>query len=371
MIAETAARSVGGRRRAQRAQLVAKNTVMSTVVLPEVAVSSAQPPAARAVKPWLIGPWFDLLFVANIAWPALTLVALTGPDWVFGPLSAVQVYFLSTPHRWITLALVLLDRDRFWKEPAKFGGLALLFIALGVVLVTIGYVWPVAANTLVPFMMLDYVWNAWHFASQHAGISRIYGRSARPDLSPQAANFEKSAIRLLVLWVFVRYALLLTGRGTNFGVSQLSSWLDWVDPVAVAPVLWLLARELTAFRPQCLGRLAYLVSVAAIYVAQLLAIRAGNNQWMIALFLAGAVFHATEYLAIVSWSVRRKSTGVWRYLMPRYALSLLVFMTVLMVTNALLAAHSLYAWALMTLFVSLFHYGYDGIIWKSRPAPAK
>jgi hypothetical protein len=154
-------------------------------------------------------------------------------------------------------------------------------------------------------------------------------------------------------------------------LSNFSSWLDWVDPFAVLPILWLLARELTAFRPQCLGRVTYLVNVAAIYIAQLWAVRRGDDRWMSALFLAGAVFHATEYLAIVSWSVRRKSTGVWRYLVPRYSLSLLVFMTVLMVTNVMLAAHSLYAWALVTLFVSLFHYGFDGIIWKSRPAPAK
>jgi hypothetical protein len=344
---------------------------MSTAVLSDAVVSGPPTPPARAAKPWLVGPWFDLFFVANLAWPAVALAALTGPDWVLGPLSAVQVYFLSTPHRWITLALVFLDRDRFWKEPAKFGGLAVLLTGLGLALVAVGHVWPRAAHSLVPFMMLDYVWNAWHFAAQHAGISRIYGRTSRPDMPPEAVNFEKTAVRLLVLWVLARYALLLAGRGTDLGLTDLHLWLNWVDPVILVPALVLLAREVAAYRPQCLGRLAYLVSVVAVYAAQLLAIRSGEDRAMSALFLTGAVFHATEYLAIVSWSVRRKSTGVWRYLAPRYALCLLVFMTVLMVSNALLASQSLYAWALITLFVSLLHYAYDGIIWKSRPAPAK
>src|SRR5438876_1109099 len=83
-----------------------------------------RPARPRAAKPWLVGPLFDLVFVANLAWPAVALLALAGPSWVLGPLTALQVYFISTPHRWITLALVFLDRDRFWAEPKKFGGLA-------------------------------------------------------------------------------------------------------------------------------------------------------------------------------------------------------------------------------------------------------
>jgi hypothetical protein len=39
-----------------------------------------------------------------------------------------------------------------------------------------------------------------------------------------------------------------------------------------------------------------------------------------------------------------------------------------MVTNYLLARQSYSAWSLVTLLVSLLHYGYDGMIWKSRPA---
>ena len=88
-----------------------------------------------------------------------------------------------------------------------------------------------------------------------------------------------------------------------------------------------------------------------------------------ALFLAGAIFHATEYLAVVNWSVRKKTTGVWRYHLTRTVAAVLVFAVVLGIANAAVDHHSAYAWALVTLLVSLLHYGYDGMIWKSPQRP--
>jgi hypothetical protein len=69
--------------------------------------------------------------------------------------------------------------------------------------------------------------------------------------------------------------------------------------------------------------------------------------------------------------VRKKSTGIWRYQLARTGLCLIVFMAVIGVANLLLNRQSAYAWALVTLLVSLLHYGYDGIIWKSRPPKPK
>jgi hypothetical protein len=350
---------------------------MSTGTLAPLSVPApppAAPPApAKPAKPWLVGPLFDLLCVANLGWPIVVLLlTLDGTPWAAGPLSALQVYFLSTPHRWITLALVFLDREHFWQQPRKFGGLAALLIGLGLALVAIGALWKGAAESLVPLMMLDYVWNSWHFASQHAGIARIYGRMTRPNQTAKSAEFEKSAVRMFVLWVFVRLALYVARLKGAGGDALETLWpaLEWLDPVALAPVLWVLIKEVLDWRPQCRGRLAYLVSVTAIYAVQLLAIRAGQRNLMYAVFLAGAVFHAAEYLAIVSWSVRRKTAGIWGYLAPRLGLVVVAFMAVMGCAHYLIEARFLYAWMLVTLLVSLLHYGYDGIIWKSRPKPA-
>jgi hypothetical protein len=324
-----------------------------------------------AAKTWLVGPWFDLLFVANMLWPLVVLLALGGWAGADQPLSVLQIYFLSTPHRWITLVLVFCDNDRFWRQPAKFGGLALLLIALGLLLVGLADFWPQVAGPLTLLMMLDYIWNAWHFAAQHAGIARIYGRLARPGQSDRALAFERMAIRTLVLWVFFRLALDIGGRSLTLpldGLSSLTPWLAWLDPlVLIAPAI-LLVREIAAYTSQSRGRVLYVASVTLHYTAQLLAIRSGQPGLMAALFLGGAIFHAVEYLAICSWSVRKKTTGIWRYQLARTGVGVVVFMAVIGVANLLLNQQSAYAWALVTLLVSLLHYAYDGIIWKSRPA---
>jgi hypothetical protein len=72
-------------------------------------------PAVTGAAPrgWLVGPWFDALFVANVAWP-LVVLAQVGEG--FGGRDGVsfwQVYWVTTPHRWITLLIVFLDRGRF------------------------------------------------------------------------------------------------------------------------------------------------------------------------------------------------------------------------------------------------------------------
>src|SRR5262245_45901064 len=88
--------------------------------VPVVAPATSVPPA-KPVKPWLVGPVFDLFCLANLGWPIIVLLlTLDSTPWSHGPLAALQVYFLSTPHRWVTLALVFLDRDHFWQQPRKF-----------------------------------------------------------------------------------------------------------------------------------------------------------------------------------------------------------------------------------------------------------
>jgi hypothetical protein len=218
-------------------------------------------------------------------------------------------------------------------------------------------------------MMLDYIWNAWHFAAQHAGISRIYGRTTRPEQTLPHAEFEKTALRILVLWVFFRLAVhMATASQFGAAVTWLAPWLGYVDPFALIPAIILIYRELSVFRAQCLGRLAYIGSVIALYSAQLLAIRLEANAWMMSLFFAGAIFHAVEYLAICNWSVQKRTTGIWRHQITRTGLALFIFMALIGAVNYLVNAQSVYAWYLLTLLVSLLHYAYDGIIWRAKPA---
>ena len=65
----------------------------------------------------------------------------------------------------------------------------------------VGGAWLVT-GTFTCLALVDYVWNAWHFAAQHGGILRIYSRKAgggRPRL-------ETIGVRTFVTYTSLRLA---------------------------------------------------------------------------------------------------------------------------------------------------------------------
>ena len=336
----------------------------------------APAPVAQGDRAWLVGRWFDLFFVANLFWPLAILFCFDLTTWLpKNSLTFFQLYFLSSPHRWITLALVFCDRERFWKQPVRFGGLGLALVAGGSGLVWLAGSLPAISDSLLLLMMVDYAWNAWHFAAQHAGISRIYSRVLRVEATDRQIAFEKMAIRLLVLWAFFRLAVyvgavkLSEQLGVRMEVlASLDAWLGWLDPVMVAPIGILLIRELRAYSPQRLGRICYIASVATLYAAQLVALHLLIEPLMSGLFLASAIFHATEYLAVVHWAEAKKVQSSGWLRIARVAIGIPVFMVLIGIMNYGLNSRAAWSWAFVTLVVSLLHYAYDGMIWKARPA---
>src|SRR6266404_2670047 len=93
------------------------------------AVAFPRTPSAPRMAGWIVSPAFDLLFLANLPW----LLALV-PGFVSSEgtphIAFWQLYFLTTPHRWITLFLVALDPDRREGRPGRFLGIALLGLAV-------------------------------------------------------------------------------------------------------------------------------------------------------------------------------------------------------------------------------------------------
>lgn len=360
------------------------------------AVPRVTTPPARPGKTWLLSPWLDLLFVANLTWPLIALAAYFGGQlstWDGSPVVQTlvfwQLYFLSTPHRWITLSLVFLDEERFQQRPMAYMGIGVFFV-LFVTAVVLG-----TGATLL-LVAIDYFWNAWHFAAQHAGIARIYGRSCRPD-DQSPATLEKTLLRVFILFVLFRAGAaacavncgedvaaqipILTRSAEPFllGIAQATlqdgvtaavrfseRWLDF--PLLALP-LFLLLREFAQLRPSSLGRLAYLGSVVSAYTALLIAVHY-HHASLLAVALALSLFHATEYLAIVSWAVIRKharsTTGVFAHLVPRWGVALVTFMAILALSAWVLDRQLHNEWAVLTIAVSFLHYAYDGMIWKAR-----
>lgn len=349
---------------------------------------SADKPKSPVARTWMFGRTLDLLLVANLGWPLLVGAILYWQLPFSGaanpssesiiPLSFLQLYFISSPHRWITLVMVFLDPERFRQEPKRFlaygGGLILFGLAIaGLGALGINGLGArsqgmnPAITTLGLFMMIDYVWNAWHFAAQHAGISAIYRRMAQIERTPRQVEFEMSSIRLLVLWGFVRLGVYYAvSDSPQLGFDRITPYLYWLDLAIAIPVLFLFAREIREFTLVRCGRVAYLGSVISLYLAQLVSIEFGWDHLVRSLFFAQAIFHATEYLAVVNWSVQKRRSGIWKYQVARGGIGMGVFVLIIGISNWALNHNSAYAWALITLLVSFLHYAYDGMIWKSK-----
>jgi len=332
-----------------------------------VSTVTVSPPAAPAAAPgnqsagWLVGPWFDGLLVANLAWPVLLLLQLDEGFAGREGLTFWQIYFITTPHRWITLALVFLDRERFGQRRFAFLAVAgvVAAVCLGVRFTT---------GTLTCLLAIDYVWNAWHFAAQHHGIYRIYGRLSEPARSGAwALGIEKWSLRLFLLYVILRIA------GATWSSESLEQWLRIGDFAATLVPLALVAADLRRGRASSQGRALYLVSVCGLYLAILWAVHMRRPALVLSLATASALFHAIEYLSLVAWSVQKRHAaagsrlGLLGYLAPRWAIALGLFLLVLGVGGWLLDRYWLEAWLTVNVIVAFLHYAYDGMIWRNRP----
>lgn len=333
------------------------------VAPPGAARPSAEAPAIRSG--WLVGPAFDLLLVANVAWPLLLLL-----QWGegFAGRSGVQfwqLYFITTPHRWITLAIVFLDRERFEARRQIFLVIAAI-VVVGCVSVRL------TTGALTCLLAIDYLWNGWHFAAQHHGIYRIYGRLG-PSGSQVGGRGVKWLMRLFLMYVILRVA----GMTWAYPVlEQTAAACDWI--VLLIPI-GILAQKLgwlgTASARCGAGQLAYLISVLLLYSSMLGAAHWHQPRLVLILATAAALFHAVEYLAVVSWSVRQRHgkaadrMGLLSYLVPRWALMITIFIVVLGAGGWWMDQRWVEAWLLLNVIAAFLHYAYDGLIWR-RPAAA-
>ncbi len=335
--------------------------------------------SASPVKSWFFNPWLDLLFIANVGWPLLLLAGFAGIGFATKPINFWMIYLLATPHRWITFVLVFFDPDRFQQHSRAFLALAAVAVALcfGTYLI-----WGLTGVYVL--LAVDFLWNAWHFASQHAGILRIYRRNAAGNRAG-SGRFEKLLVRSFLLFVFLRLASITLPQEERFG-SYLE-WLQWISlhlaeldlPVLAIPI-GLVGYELLRVRPISSGRLTYLLSVCTVYGLLLASVHAyhvtGSETTaglVMSLAAAVSVFHSSEYFAVVSWAATRKRNprGVLGYLSPRWVAALAVFLAAFAFTALLMDTWFAGLWLIINLIVSFLHYSYDGIIWKARkPAPA-
>jgi hypothetical protein len=309
----------------------------------------------RSTFGWLVSPAFDLLLIVNVGWLLLLL------PWFSSGTSTVidfwQVYFITLPHRWITLVLVAFDPDRRGNQSPKLLGIAILFaiVVFGIYFGTQG---------LFCLAVVDFIWNAWHFAAQHSGILRMYGLKA----GAPSSLIERWGLRLFVTYSILRTASWAAGWAA--GDSQLESIVHLADlAMMMLPVLLILHFMASGIRS--LPRAIYLASVISLYSGILLTTTFQMSQWLLPLLVGSAMFHATEYLAIVTIYANKRETvgtdGRFRML-TRHWLSFLVIYIVSLGTLGfsleLSGMNSI--WFAINIWAALVHYAFDGMIWKLR-----
>jgi hypothetical protein len=326
--------------------------------------ASVMPASAGTSPGWIVGPAFDVLFFANLGW-LLLLVPGFVSEGGGTHVQFWQIYFLTTPHRWITLVLVATD-------PSRREGRTWLFVLLAVLaLVVVWGVW-LSTGAFVCLLLIDYLWNGWHFASQHAGVLRIYSRKAgggRPWL-------EREGLRFFLFYTIARTAGWSTGwlEDTPSGMQTLEA----IDlGMLVVPAL-LLVLELKDDPRRHIPKLIYLVSVIGLYSSLLLALRGHHAALILALTAAGALFHAVEYLALVTHYAWRQGThgvanasgsasqsvSLFRQMAERWLAFLATYIMLLGFGAWLMEGWEL--WLGLNLWAAFLHYAYDGLIWKLR-----
>lgn len=325
---------------------------------------SVVPAEPHTVQPWeqrrwLMGPGLDLLTIVNATWPLWVGVMLLSDG--FAGTAGIrfwQVYFITMPHRWITLPAVWLDRERLRHHPVAF-----LVIAAIVTAVCCGVRFTTGQVTCL--LTIDYVWNAWHFAAQHHGVYRIYDRLADPDRRA-GVTWEKFAFRGFLLYITLRVA------GGTWSQPVLDEWLTRGDWAAATIPFMMLANLLLLRRNRSVGRFSYLLSVSVLYLCLLAAVHWPNPRMVLILTTASALFHAMEYLALVGWMVQQRhhqhgnALGPLSWLAPRWIAVLTVFVILLGTTGWWLESEPSQTWLLINVIVAFLHYAYDGMIWR-RP----
>ncbi len=305
-------------------------------------------------RQWLISPAADLLLIMNIAWPLVVWLQATAGMAAHQETLFWQVYFVTTPHRWITLAYVFLDRQRMQSRGYLLGGIFLA--ALGVCGAA-----TLATGTLTCLLTIDYLWNAWHFAAQHHGVYRLYARQT-DAATPTVLFLERWGFRGLLLYVSARVA------GGTWGWSDLEQSLLQCDRVVAGIATALLLSVIWRQGRTGSNSLWYLLSVSLLYGGLLAAVHLQQPELVLAFATASALFHALEYLGIISWSLQRKAGRSEHGWLSRLAVqaggTVLAFALILGCGAWMLDRFWTSGWLFLNVAAAFTHYAFDGLIWR-------
>ena len=314
--------------------------------------------------PWLLGPKADVLFIANATWPVFAALLWLNQKYMHTGFDLYLMYVIGTPHRWVTPPLVALDKERLAARWPK-----LLFVGAATTAVFFA-IW-FKTRDIQLLIMLAYLWNLWHVVAQHAGVVRIYAIAGQPE-KRTSGEVEKYLLRIFMLYAFLRVGSL----GIDFqNAMPLISWIARFSidkgvydvPFLLIP-LSILIREARAFDPRLKAKYIHLTSVLGNFIAMIAFCHYRMQAWALAVATANALFHATEYFGIVTWSINRRADAgkAWFIpaLMKNWTVTLLAFLYGVAALSFLLVVRWPFVWMMTNTLVACLHYAYDGVLWK-------
>src|SRR5262249_35453595 len=128
--------------------------------------------------------------------------------------------------------------------------------------------------------------------------------------------------------------------------------------------------EVIRFRPARAAGLCYSSSVCFLYGLLLWSIAHEIGALVLSLTVAASVFHAVEYLGLVSfYAHQRRSKGsasLFRMLARQWSLLMVVYLIAIGFGGYAISHHWAELWLGANLWAALVHYAYDGMIWKLR-----
>ncbi|HEX4048088.1 MAG TPA: hypothetical protein VH309_09660 [Elusimicrobiota bacterium] len=320
--------------------------------------------SSSSTTAWLLGPRADVLLIANAAWPLVAAFLWLNQRALHTGLDLYLMYVIGTPHRWLTPGLVANDKERL---AARWP--ALLFTGAATAAVFFA-IW-LKTRDIGLLIMLAYLWNLWHVVAQHAGVVRIYSVAGQPEKRTSGA-LEKYLLRTFMLYAFLRVGSL----GIDF--QNAVPLLGWIARFSIdkgvydAPFLlipaYIAIREVRGYDPRLKGKYVHLTSVLANFTAMIVLCHYRLQAWALAVATANALFHATEYFGIVTWSVQRRADPARAWFLPalmkNWTLTLVVFLYAVASLSLVLVTRRPYFWMMANTLVACLHYAYDGVLWK-------
>ncbi len=321
---------------------------------------------------WLRDKPFDLVFILGVAALAVTAgwVAVYWPGW-FPVILVVNLWLLGYHHVISTYTRLCFDKQSFREH--RFLVIWLPLIVFGAALAA-GYglgSWALATVYLY--------WQAFHYARQSYGVSRVYRRKAGATFV-ENERLATAALYMVPLWGVLHRSAQApeTFLGLELKVLPVLPWMvDAVGVVAVALFLWwAITRAMMLWRGALpVAHTLYMLTHFLIFYVGYILIENIDRGWLVL-----NVWHNAQYILFV-WiynnnrfkggvvpearllSTLSQSRNLWLYLLVCFAISSIVYFLLSGYVTLLVPAVMLF----MT--INFHHYIVDGLIWKVRKKP--